>query len=145
MNAPRPRPAVTDDNAPFWSAIRDHELSLPCCNECRKTYLPPAPVCPFCLSLDVGWRKASGKGVLNAWTRVHRPFLKSFADDVPYIVAQVELEEGPRIITNLVGLQPDEEPRIGMKVQAIFQAVDELLELVQFKPIQPVADASDGG
>ena len=76
---------------------------------------------------------------------MHRPFLKSFADDVPYIVAQVELEEGPRIITNLVGLQPDEEPRIGMKVQAIFQAVDELLELVQFKPIQPVADASDGG
>jgi uncharacterized OB-fold protein len=135
--ATKPRPMMGPDSAPLWASIEGRRLELPFCSGCGKAHLPAGPICPFCLSRGLAWRPASGRGRVSSWTRVHRAFLPSFAADIPYLVVQVELEEGPRIITNLVGTPRDATPRIGMAVKAVYE-VCEGRTLLQFQPAEQV-------
>jgi uncharacterized OB-fold protein len=68
----KPLPRMTPDTEPFWQGCRRYELLLAQCNACTKVHLPPGPVCPFCFSDDLGWRQASGRGNVSAWTVVHK-------------------------------------------------------------------------
>jgi uncharacterized protein len=109
----KPQPRITPDSEPFWNALRERKLMLPYCAGCAKPHLPPGPVCPFCFSDRLEWRLASGRGRISTWTVVHKAWFPAFAEDIPYNVVQVELEEGPRLTTNVVGLA-NERLKVGL-------------------------------
>src|SRR5262245_59371520 len=101
-SAPLPKP--TPDTLPFWEGLKAHELRIQRCRACSKAYFYPRNVCPHCLSGDVEWFRASGRGKLHTFVVNHTPG-KNFPLPAPYVIAIVELEEGPRMLTNLIGIE----------------------------------------
>ncbi len=94
----------------------------------------PRAVCPHCLGNDLEWRRVSGRGRLHTFTVVHRG-QKGFPIGPPYVIAIVELDEGPRMMTNLVGIDPDPAKlSIGMPVEVVFQDVSAEVALPHFRP-----------
>jgi uncharacterized OB-fold protein len=87
------------DASPYWKAFANDELRLPTCVECGLAHMPPGPICPFCYSEALEWRKASGKATLSTWVVERRSWYSAFVP--PYAVGQVELQEGPRIVVSL--------------------------------------------
>ncbi len=130
----KPLPRITPDNRPFWEAARRHELRLPRCMDCGSFWHPPGPVCPDCLSDRYEWARVSGRGTISSFVVFHRPYFPSFVDEIPYAVVQVELEEGPRLISSLVDV-PREEITIGMPVEVIFDDVTPTVTLPRFRRI----------
>jgi len=128
----KPRPRIGPDNAPFWQGCREHRLLLPTCRACGKAHLPPGPVCPCCFGDAIEWRQASGRGRISTFTRVHKAWFPAFAAEVPYTVVQVELDEGPRLTSQLVGVG-DRPIAIGARVEAVFTDVDAELTLHGFR------------
>jgi uncharacterized protein len=124
----KPLPRVTPDNEPFYKALAEHRFALPYCNECGKPHLPPGPVCPFCFSERIVWKEASGRGRISTWTVVHKTWFPAFADDIPYNVVQVELDEGPRLTASVIA--PNEKLRIGLPVEIVFGQ-----GIPRFKPV----------
>ncbi|MFN2644105.1 MAG: Zn-ribbon domain-containing OB-fold protein [Burkholderiales bacterium] len=112
----KPEPRITPDNEPFYKALTERRFVLPYCNDCGKPHLPPGPVCPFCFSERVEWKQASGRGRISTWTVVHKAWFAAFADDIPYNVVQVELDEGPRLTASVVGIS-NEQLKIGLPVE----------------------------
>lgn len=107
-----PLPELTPLTTPYWTALQEGRLTYQKCEFCSHTWLPAREECPTCLSDSVCWVDASGRGKLISWVVYHRPVHEYFGDKVPYTVAIVELEEGPRLMTNLVdgGLPAIEAP-----------------------------------
>ena len=130
----KPLPRITPDSEPFWKALRERKLVLPWCNDCGKPHLPPGPVCPFCFSARLEWRPASGRGRVSTWTVVHKAWFAAFAEDLPYNVVQVELDEGPRLTANVVGL-PNERLKVGLPVAIEFDDVTPELTMPRFRLI----------
>ena len=129
-----PVPMPTPESRPFWDAARRHELQLPYCRACGQYHYYPRAVCPHCLSNDLEWRRLSGRGRVHTFTLVHRG-AKGFPLPTPYVMAIVELEEGPRMMTNILGVAAD--PRqipFGMPVEATFTDVTPEISLVHFRP-----------
>jgi uncharacterized OB-fold protein len=133
MNYAKPLPRLSPDNQEFWAGCRRHELLLPFCDACGKPHLPPGPVCPFCFSDRLDWRRASGRGVVTSWTVVHQPWFPAFKAELPYNIIQVELAEGPRLTANLVGAAND-VLRVGLPVEIVFDDVAPDMTLPRFKP-----------
>jgi hypothetical protein len=129
---PLPRPTAT--SMPFWQAAKRHELQIQHCGKCGAHIFYPRDVCPECFASDLQWVTVSGKGTVYSYTIARAPTHPAFADDVPYVIAIVELAEGPRITTNLVGCKL-EEVRVGMPVQATFEDVTPEVTLVKFRPV----------
>ncbi len=115
----RPYPEPDGETRPFWDGIAEGRLRLQRCRGCARHVFYPRSVCPHCMSADLDWTDASGRGVVHALTVVHRA-PPGFADEAPYVVALVELEEGPRMLTRLVGVAPP-EAAIGMPVEVAIQ------------------------
>lgn len=132
----KPRPRISPDNAPFWEACRRHELVLPVCEACGKPHLPPGPVCPFCFSDRLAWRRASGRGRISTFVVVHKEWFPAFAADIPYTVAQIELEEGPRLTAGIVDGKAH-PVAVGQEVEIVFEDIDAELTLPQFRRIHP--------
>lgn len=130
----KPLPAVSSLNQPYWDALKRHELQLPQCNDCGKVWSPPAPFCPLCWSRNCTWQKLSGRGKVSAWVVFHHAYFSSFNDDIPYNVAEVELDEGPRLLTNLVAVG-NADIEIGMPVEVVFDDVTEDVTLAKFRPV----------
>ena len=133
QNYDKPLPRITADTAPFWEGCRSHELLLAACEDCQKVHLPPGPVCPHCFSDRLGWRKASGRGVVSSWVVVHQAWFPAFKGDLPYNAVQVELEEGPRLTANLVGVAND-TIEVGTPVEVVFDDVTNEVTLPRFRP-----------
>lgn len=115
----RPLPNRTPVTEPFWQMADRRELGLPWCTSCDRTHFPPSPRCPHCLHEGFEWRAASGRATLVSWVVFHRSYWDGVAADLPYNVCQVELEEGPRLLSNLVG-EAEKAPRHGMPVRVTF-------------------------
>jgi uncharacterized OB-fold protein len=129
-----PIPVPTPESRPFWEAARRHELCLQRCRACKQHIFYPRGSCPHCLGGDLEWRRVSGRGRLDTFTIVHRG-LKDFPLGSPYVLAVIELEEGPRMMTNLVGVEPDPAKiRIGMPVEVVFEDVSPEIALPRFRP-----------
>jgi uncharacterized protein len=126
-------PGKTDLTAPYWDATSEGRLVVQECLDCRQLWHPPLPVCPNCHGSDRGWRPVSGKGTVYTYTIVRHPTHFAFADKIPYVIALVELAEGPRLITGITGCAP-EEVRVGMPVRAVFREVAEGVTLPYFEP-----------
>jgi len=127
----RPRPAISDDNRFFWEGVERGELLIQRCASCGGLRHPPRPMCPRCRSLEWGMRRASGRGTVYSYVIPHHPLVPAFPE--PYVVALVDLEEGTRLVTNLIGVPPS-EVRIGMAVQLSITKVDDDLALPLFRP-----------
>lgn len=129
----KPLPAVSSLNAPYWDGLKHRELKLQRCDECGRVWYPPGPLCPHCWSEKFTWTRLAGRGWVNSWVVFHQAYFKSFEADVPYNVAEVELEEGPRMLTNLVGIGTV-EIRAGLPVEIVFDDVTEEITLARFRP-----------
>jgi uncharacterized OB-fold protein len=129
----KPLPVISDFNRPFWEGARRHEYRLQRCNGCGKLWAPHGPVCPHCFSEDYSWEKLSGRGKIQSWVVFHKLYHPAFAKDLPYNVAFIELDEGPRVIANIVGT-PNDKLHIGMKVEVVFEDVNEAISIPKFRP-----------
>ena len=126
-------PTPTPETKPYWDALKEHRLLIQRCVTCRKPYFYPRPFCPDCFSFDVEWFEASGKGKLYSFVINHRP-APGFGPD-PYVIAVVELDEGPRMMSNLVDIEPDPEViRCDMPLQIVYDDVTEEVTLPKFRP-----------
>ena len=130
----KPLPAVSSLNQPYWEGLKRHELTLQRCGDCGKVWYPPAPFCPQCWSRNVTWQKLSGRGKVNTWVVFHQAYFSAFKDALPYNVAEVELEEGPRLLTNLVAVD-NADIEVGMPVEIVFAEVTEEVTLAKFRPL----------
>ena len=131
-------PTVVDETRPFWEGTLQEELRVQVCNDCGNRQLPGGPCCTTCLSQDLRWERASGRGTVFSFTIVRHPFHPSFAEQIPYVVADVRLEEGPILITNVTDVSV-EDVTIGMPVEVWFdQEIEDAfhikLRLPKFRP-----------
>ena len=130
--AKRARPQPTPETRHFWEGTRAGELLLQRCVACRHTYFPPRPFCPACASREVAVFRASGRAQLHSYVISHRP-APGFTP--PYSIAVVELEEGPRMMTNIVGCpQTPEALQLDMPLEVKFEKVSDTISLPLFKP-----------
>lgn len=132
MSEDRPLPVITELNAPFYRAAAQGKLILQRCLECREWVYYPRYGCPFCLSGQLEWESASGRGRLLSYTKVFRPQHRFFDDKIPVILAAVELAEGPVVIANLVG-DDRGNATVGATVKAAFEVVTPHLGLLMFE------------
>lgn len=133
MSYSKPLPTVTLDGAPFWEATREKTLKIQHCPDCGQYQFPPRRLCMHCAGRKVGWRTVCGQGRIYSFTIVHRAPEASFAAEVPYVVAVIDLAEGGRMMTNLVGCSPA-DVRVDMPVTAVFEEVTDTVTLVKFRP-----------
>jgi uncharacterized protein len=130
----RARPQPTPETAHFWDGTRAGELRLQRCDACSHVYFPPRPFCPACASRTVSVFAASGRAKLHSYVISHRAAPGFTA---PYSIAVVELEEGPRMMTNIVNCpQTPEALQLDMAVEVVFEALDETISLAHFRPTQ---------
>jgi uncharacterized OB-fold protein len=142
MDLERPLPQPTTPEAmPYWEGAREGKLMLPRCQACAKAFFYPRVVCPFCASRDITWIQASGRGRLYSFAIAHQIMNKAFRVKPPVILAMVELEEGPRLLTNLVNVAADPGTlHCDMPVEVVFEKLTAEISLPMFQPVQPVRD-----
>jgi len=131
-------PRESSLSKPYWAASREERLVLPYCSACADFFWYPRPVCPRCLGDALEWREAAGKGVVHAVSVMHRPGPGRDPDAGPYAVAIVELAEGVRMLSNVVGVAPD-AVAVGATVRVAWHDLSDGRKLPVFTP-----DGSDG-
>ena len=127
----RPLPVPDNETSPFWGGTRAGEIRLRCCADCNYAMFYPRLICPECGSDNLIWKAARGHGTIYSVTVVHRA-PAAFRDLVPYAVAMIELEEGPRMMSRLLTNTPD-DVAIGDKVQVHFENQNDEISLPHFK------------
>lgn len=127
-------PIPTPETQPFWQGTRAGELRLQRCDACAHVYFPPRPFCPKCAGRAVSWFPASGRGSLYSYVIHHRP-VPGFTP--PYSIAVVQLDEGPRMMTNIIDCpQTPEALQLDMRVEVTFKQLTDEIYLPQFRPAQ---------
>ena len=131
---PAPAPVVLPEVKPYWDATAEGRLLLPKCADCQTVIWFPRPFCPECASLNVAWVEASGRGSVYSFTvnRRGQADLPAYREAGTYVLAYVELEEGPRVMTNIVDCDPD-TVAIGQRVEAVFHDTGQGTALLRFK------------
>jgi uncharacterized protein len=127
MTKPMPTipPRPTDISKPFWAGCREHRLLMQKCEHCDKLSFYPVYICTTCGSERLNWTELSGRGRIHSITIVHRPSAPVFAGSTPYAVALVKVEEGPIMMTNIVG--PDAlKAKIDDPVKVQFEDIDDV-------------------
>jgi hypothetical protein len=127
-------PNPTPVTKPFWDATREHKLLLQKCHRGHVFYYARTN-CPECLSKELEWVEASGKGRLYSYTVARRPQSPEFADDVPYIIAAITLDEGPRMTSLLVDADPD-NVQIEGPVELVWDDVSDEVSMPCFRPVR---------
>ena len=133
MTYTKPLPVVDELSRPFWDAAKRHELRLPRCESCGAYRTHFEKWCASCGCDRFEWALLTGRGSVWSHCTFHRAYFAVLAADVPYSVALVELEEGPRLITNIVGIER-ERIEIGMAVEVAFEDVTDEVTLIKFRP-----------
>ena len=132
----KPIPMITPESERYWQGCKEHQLWLRFCNACSKAYFYPRDICPMCGSRDVTWKQASGRGSVYTYAIVQRAPTPAFAEDVPYVTAIVELEEGARMLSSLVDVEPDpSKVRVGLPVEVTFEDITDAISLPKFRPV----------
>jgi hypothetical protein len=128
-------PPVTETTEPFWEATRARRLLLQWCTECERPVFYPREVCPVCHGSALEWRPASGLGTVYAVTVEHHPQHPAMAEIAPYPVALVDLHEGVRMLTRIVG---SADPEVGMAVSVTWEALTDGRNLPLFEPAKEI-------
>ena len=132
----RPLPTVKElDTGPFWQATKNHELRYPRCDDCGALVFYPRRHCTSCLGRSLSWHPSKGEGTIYTYSVVrqsHHPFFRARA---PYAVAWIDLDEGPRILSNVVGVEdPSSDLAIGQRVRVEWEDHEEL-SIPLFRPV----------
>lgn len=134
----RSLPVPQPESEQYWSGLRNREIWLRHCLGCATSYFYPRDICPHCFSRNTIWRRSSGRGAIYALSIVHRPPTPHFKKAVPYVGILVELGDGVRIPSNLVGTPCDSERiRIGAAVEPVFEDVSDSVTLLKFRLAEP--------
>ena len=130
----KPIPVPTPETQFFWDKCKEHELWLQRCQACQHIFFYPRMHCPQCLSDEVPGFRASGKGTLWTYMINHRA-VPGFEDDAPYAIAVVQLEEGPRMMSNIVGIENTPENLVlDMPLEVVFEDATEEISIPKFRP-----------
>mgnify|MGYP000331646893 CR=1 FL=1 len=129
----KPVPRVTPELAPFFAAARRRELVVQRCAGCDLLRFPPRELCSRCWSRDAAWTPVCGRGEVFSFYWMHQVYHPGFAGEVPYAVAVVQLEEGPHVLSNVVGCT-HAQLRVGMPVEVTFEDVSDTVTLPKFRP-----------
>jgi len=130
----KPLPVVQPWSKPFWDAARRHKLMIQTCNDCGLKIFYPRKYCPDCWSSNLGWSEASGRGKVFSYSITMAGVEERFEEDLPFVLALVDLQEGIRMMTNIVECKPG-EVIIGMDVEVAFEDVTDEFTLPMFRPI----------
>lgn len=130
---PKPHPVTDPGSEPYWRALNDHKLLLKSCLGCSKPHFYPRELCPHCYGDQFQWIEAVGTGEIYTYTVCHRPAGPAFAEDVPYVIAIVALDEGPQMMTRIAGAR--DSARIGARVKVKFEPQGDGLVLPFFEVI----------
>jgi uncharacterized OB-fold protein len=130
---PKPRPQPTPVSQPFWDALRDERVELQRCDNCSRWVYYPRSRCPGCLSDRLTWTPVDGFGTIYTFTVAEQPTAPPFADEVPQLLAIVELIEGVRVSTTLVDADPA-RVEVGTPVEPVFDHGDDGITLLRFRP-----------
>jgi len=137
--AERPLPEENEENRPYWDAARAGQLVVQRCLDCgalRRENLPPVATCHRCWSLRAEWVEVSGKATLYTFTVIHQAHHPYFQQRLPYVLAYVELDEGPLAVTYVTGV-PREDLRIGMPLEVMFEDTGTGMVLPCFRATSP--------
>ncbi len=129
----KPIPSITPDLAEFFAGARSGELMVQKCEGCGVLRFPAHETCANCLDKRAKWVPVSGRGTICSFNIMHQIYHPGFAGEVPYAVVVVELDEGLKFISNLVGIKPH-DIRCGMPVEVIFEKINEEITLPKFRP-----------
>jgi uncharacterized OB-fold protein len=121
---PKPIPPIFNVNAGFWEGSQAGELRLDHCKACDHVWFPPTNSCPNCLSKDIDWKALSGRGKVWSWIWMHQRYGWAFDEELPYLLVQVNLDEGPTLVSTLVGVDKD-QLRFDMPVKVAWQQRNE--------------------
>jgi hypothetical protein len=130
----RPLPEIDDRNRRFWDGLARHELLLQRCSACGHLRYPINEVCPRCLSPEHVWEPLSGRATVFSTVVFHQVYNAAFADQVPYNVSLVQLAEGPRMMSNVIGVAPD-QVRVGDELEIVYTELPEGVTINQFRPV----------
>jgi len=128
----KPLPTITEENREFWEGSKRGKLRMQKCGDCSHIRYPISHVCPKCLSGKFAWTDLSGRGEVFSYIVFHQLYNKAFEKDVPYNVALVQLEEGPRMYSNVVGVDND-AVKVGDKLEVVFDAVTPEVTIPRFR------------
>ncbi len=131
----KPVPVIDDLNRPFWEGCLKGRLLLQTCAACGHVRYPIAAYCPECLSEQALWTPMSGRGTVFSSIVFHQVYHPAFKNDVPYNVSLIQLDEGPRLMSNVVGVPP-QSVKVGERVEVLFDRVTEELAIPRFRPAQ---------
>ncbi len=134
---PLPRPST--ESRPFWEAAREHRLVLQKCGACARFWFPPSRCCPHCRSAKNDWTEVKGTGKVFSFVTYHRLYHPGWERDLPYVVAVIELDEGPRLLSTVTGIAA-ERVQCDMPVRVVFEDVTDDVTLPKFTPVNPVSD-----
>ena len=130
---PKSLPVITEENRPFWEGCKQGKLLLQYCDACRQYQFYPRLYCMHCGAQKTRWVEASGRGVVYSFTVIRQNKSPEFRDDVPYNVALIQLEEGPRMMSSVVDIAPG-DLRVDLPVSVVFDPVSAEISLPRFRP-----------
>ena len=126
-------PIIDAESAPFWAAAKERAFLIRHCGACGRNHFYPRHSCPHCWSEQCEWRRASGRGRIYSYTVIHHNDVPPFHEQVPYIVALIDLEEGVRVTSNIVECTP-EVVHVGLPVEVVYERVSDEVTLPRFRP-----------
>jgi uncharacterized OB-fold protein len=130
----KPLPEVQAYSQPFWDATKQNKLLIQTCGDCDATIFFPRQQCPNCWSTNLGWMEASGKGEIYAFSVTYEGVEAAFVEDLPIVLAWVDLPEGIRMQSNIIECDP-ESVEIGQQVEVVFKKVNDEITLPYFRPV----------
>ncbi len=130
----KPLPIPSPESEPFWAGARDHKLLMQKCAPCGKFWFPPGTICPHCGAHEFSWAETSGRGRVFTFVTYQRLYNKAWEGELPYVVAIVELEEGPRMLTAITGIDAADVV-CDLAVQVVFDDVTADVTLPKFTPV----------
>ena len=136
-------PKATAETAAYWKGCRQHKLLIQRCAKCGNYQFYPRIVCTACMSDSVEWVQAGGQGRVRSFTVIRRAVSEAYADDVPYVIALIELAEGPTMMSNVVGCDPGSVV-IGMPVEVLFEDWTDEITMPKFRPTGSVDSGAKG-
>lgn len=125
-------PDINPETKPFWDATLEGRFLIKSCNDCGENFWYPRTICPFCASFDTRWTEVSGRGEVYSFSIVRKGF-EAFAERTPYVLAYVQLEEGPRVMTNVIDCDV-ESLKVGDPVELEFEPAEGAARMYRFRP-----------
>lgn len=133
MSYNKPLPKINSDVKPFWDGCKNRELKFQKCQACGHVRWPASIICPKCYKKETEWVISRGHGTIYTYSVYHTAYHTGFINEIPYVVAIVELDEGPHLLTNIIDCNP-QEIKIGMDVTVVWDDVTPEITLPKFKP-----------